>query len=56
MVRYREPHRRYHTEQHLSAVLADTAWLAEEIGSTDSAATASMMRFECLAGERVRMR
>ncbi|MFB9905092.1 HD domain-containing protein [Allokutzneria oryzae] len=28
---YAEPHRRYHTEQHIRAVLADSALLAEEL-------------------------
>jgi predicted metal-dependent HD superfamily phosphohydrolase len=30
--RYAQPHRRYHTGQHIRAVLADGAWIADAIG------------------------
>jgi predicted metal-dependent HD superfamily phosphohydrolase len=37
--RYRESHRRYHTLEHIAAVLGDIAWLAAEVGlaATDRA-------------------
>ncbi|MEA5365949.1 hypothetical protein VA596_40930 [Amycolatopsis sp., V23-08] len=38
--RYGEPHRRYHTLAHATAVARDSAWLAEGLGETDRAVVA----------------
>jgi len=32
--RYSEPHRRYHTGEHIRAVLADAAWIADALTLT----------------------
>ena len=34
--RYAEPHRRYHTGEHITAVLADGAWLADALALADA--------------------
>ncbi|SEF34656.1 Predicted metal-dependent phosphohydrolase, HD superfamily [Amycolatopsis pretoriensis] len=38
--RYGEPHRRYHTLDHATAVVRDSAWLAGDLGETDRAIVA----------------
>ncbi|KDN20089.1 HD domain-containing protein [Amycolatopsis rifamycinica] len=38
--RYGEPHRRYHTLDHAAAVARDSAWLAEDLSTTDRALVA----------------
>jgi predicted metal-dependent HD superfamily phosphohydrolase len=44
--RYSEPHRRYHTGEHVRAVLADAAWIADAL-SLDSADRALLTLAAC---------
>ena len=49
--RYSEPHRRYHTGEHVRAVLADAAWIADALALT--AADRALLRLAACAHDVV---